>query len=264
VETVITLVKMGMVDFGIVPAIYPLPPNLDSQIIGYDGLAVFVAFNYSQRSQGLTSSLNGALSLPEIEELYRGKVSEWHQLGGTKLPVKLYAPDLEEARQVFEHFVLKQITFDDLERAGDVEITTEPPFEMFRSVIRDFEQSRGSKQLGSVGFAPLSWVFGQCSVYPLAIQTNPNDLNPVQPLILDNGQAIKPSTDLCDQKGLYQANVDVFRTNVYPLAYPLAVIFPRDNSLPPAGRKFAEALITVEGQHLIREAGLVPLSDDDR
>lgn len=264
VETVITLVKMGMVDFGVVPGIYPLPPNLDSQIIGYDGLAVFVAFNYAKRSQGLTASLDGTLSVSAIEQLYRGKIDEWQKLGGTKLPVQLYAPDLPEARQVFEHFVLKHITFNDLAQAEDVDIITEQPFEMFRSVIRDFEQTGGSKQVGGVGFAPLSWVFGQCSVYPLAIQRDGNDLNDlngVQPLMLDSGQAIKPSTDLCDQKGLYQPNVELFRTNAYPLAYPLMVIFPRDNSLPPAGRKFAEALITVEGQRLLQDAGLVPLSD---
>ncbi|NET10025.1 MAG: hypothetical protein F6K16_36070 [Symploca sp. SIO2B6] len=37
------------------------------------------------------------------------------------------------------------------------------------------------------------------------------------------------------------------------------IIFPRDNSLPPIGEKFVEAMTTVEGQTLLNEGGFVPL-----
>jgi hypothetical protein len=36
---------------------------------------------------------------------------------------------------------------------------------MLRTVIRDFEV----EQVGGVGFAPLSQISGQCSIYPLGL-----------------------------------------------------------------------------------------------
>ena len=36
------------------------------------------------------------------------------------------------------------------------------------------------------------------------------------------------------------------------------VVYPRNNNLPPAGRKFAEILNTKEVQQMIAKTGLVP------
>ncbi|MEO8891898.1 MAG: phosphate ABC transporter substrate-binding protein, partial [Coleofasciculaceae cyanobacterium] len=122
-----------------------------------------------------------------------------------------------------------------------------------RTILQDFEDT----QVGGIGFGPLSKVFGQCSVYPLAIVDDNN--SPVSPLIQDNGNPIDPATDLCDKKGSYRPNIEVFKTRRYPLAYPLAVIYPRDNSRVPIGKKFAEILKTEESQRLLSKTGLVPL-----
>jgi ABC-type phosphate transport system substrate-binding protein len=125
---------------------------------------------------------------------------------------------------------------------------------MLQKVLQDFESPEG---LGSVGFSPLSQIFGQCSIYPLAVQAKGKKA--VQALVLDKAQPIEPSTDLCDRKGSYYPDVKAFQTGQYPLAYSLAVVYPRDNSLPPAGEKFAQLLRTSEGQRLLYETGLVPL-----
>ncbi len=45
----------------------------------------------------------------------------------------------------------------------------------------------------------------------------------------------------------------------YPLAYSLAVVYPRDNSRKPVGKKFVEILKTVEAQQLLEDTGLVRL-----
>lgn len=92
---------------------------------------------------------------------------------------------------------------------------------MMRTVIRDFE----TKQAGGIGFSSLSKIIGQCSVYPLAIQ--PLGKSPQQPVKLKNGKNIDPLSDLCDKKGGYFPNVELLKTGSYPLAYPIAVVYPR-------------------------------------
>jgi ABC-type phosphate transport system substrate-binding protein len=128
---------------------------------------------------------------------------------------------------------------------------------MLQKVIQDFEKADSKQQIGAIAFSRLSQVFGQCSVYPLALVEEGN--RPVQALIQDNGQPVNPTTDLCNDKGSYYPNVQVFKDRAYPLAYPLAVVYPRDNSRPPVGVKFADMLRTQEGQQLLSKTGLVPL-----
>ena len=111
--------------------------------------------------------------------------------------------------------------------------------------------------MGAIAFGKLSQVFGQCSVYPLALANGNNKA--IQPLIQDNRQPIQPTTDLCEDKGAYYPNTEVFKTGKYPLAYPIAIAYLKDNSLPPVGEKFADLLRTKEGQTLLKEIGLVPL-----
>ena len=274
IEEVIDKVKDRDVHFGIIPLIddksLDFDSDLDYQVIAYDGLAVFVAFTYQLRSQGLPSSLDGSLSLEDVQKLYRGKVKQWDELKGSQLPVKLYAPNRPEVNQIFEHFVLDSLMKKDWEITREEKIETRSTFAMLRSIIQDFEQLPENKRVGGVGFSPLSMVFGQCSVYPLAIKPN-NKKRAIQPLSLKNGKAIDPSTDLCDRKGDYEPNIDLFRTKKYPLArtkeyplaYDLAVIYPRDNGIQPIGSKFVEALRTVEGQQFLREGGLIPLEKID-
>jgi ABC-type phosphate transport system substrate-binding protein len=64
---------------------------------------------------------------------------------------------------------------------------------------------------------------------------------------------------LCNDKGSYQPNTEALISQRYPLAYPLTIVYPRDNRRPPVGEKFAEMLKTTEAQRLLAEAGLIPL-----
>jgi ABC-type phosphate transport system substrate-binding protein len=240
--------------------------------IAYDGLVVIVAFSYSQRENSLPASLNGQITFEQLRKLYTGEINNWRDLGGPDLPVKLYIPDETEAVRIFEQRVLKNDekinAFRNLQRKEDQAnwVTTSwlrvitrvaNSQKMLQSVIQDFEKADANKQIGAIAFSRLSQVFGQCSVYPLALVEGEKD--PVQPLIQDNGQPINPTTDLCNDKGSYHPNFQVFKDRSYPLAYPLAVVYPRDNSRPPVGAKFADMLRTQEGQQLLGKTGLVPL-----
>jgi ABC-type phosphate transport system substrate-binding protein len=259
IQEAIAKVQSGESDFAIIPLIQPLPSDLTSQAIAYDALAVFVAFSYSQRDQGLPENLQGKLTLEQLRQLYTGKVFNWRELGASELSVNLYAPQDKEATEIFTSLVFNKNNRDseqanEPEKLADTSILTSlPEFEMMRTVIRDFE----SKKSGGIGFSSLSKIIGQCSVYPLALQAKGQ--SPQQAVQLKNGKDIDASTNLCDKKGSYFANIESLKTGRYPLAYPIAVIYPRDNNRSPIGEKFAAILKTSEGQKLLSKTGLTPL-----
>ncbi|MGK7891971.1 MAG: hypothetical protein AB4042_21800, partial [Leptolyngbyaceae cyanobacterium] len=101
--------------------------------------------------------------------------------------------------------------------------TVLPTLTMLRQILQDFE----NQQVGSIGLSPLSQVFGQCSVYPLALA---DEHKFVPPLMFDNGKPITPASDLCDRKGSYTPHGEAIRSQIYPLAYPLAIVYPFDNT----------------------------------
>ena len=107
-----------------------------------------------------------------------------------------------------------------------------PDIPMLRAIIQDFE----SRQIGSIGFNSISKIKGQCSIYPLALQ--PEGKPAIQPLTINKQQKIDPETDLCDRKGSIYVNSEVLKKGDYPLAYPIAVVYPRDNNRSPIGEKF--------------------------
>lgn len=266
---VIEAVQSGKVDFGITSQAQALTSDLAAQPIAYDGLVVFVAFSYAQRELGLPKALKGQISFAQLRQLYTGEITRWRELNPQlpDLPVKLYIPTETEAVRIFEQRVLQDEaliakfrsllppeTGSFIRQPGN-QIRPLSTFDSLKAVIDDFENS----QAGAIAFGTVSQVFGQCSVYPLALDSG--NQQPIQALVQDNGQPITPATDLCDDKGSYQPHLPVFKSGHYPLAYPLSVIYPRDNSRPPAGQKFAEIMRTQEGQRLLQKTGLVPLID---
>ncbi len=255
IEEAIELVKNSQVDFAIIPLTdnVNLPSELGYEIIAYDGLVVFVPFSYDPRRGGIPKELNGQISLEEIKNLYTENISE-----SAPFHSRFFSNN-EETVQVLKKSVL----------AGDEALIKafnqathliEPPTkmypaEMLRTMLANFEAANQQ----SIGFAMLSQIMKQCSIYPLAISAASQDA--VQPMVMRDGTPISPKTNLCDDKSLYQPNVHAFRRNEYPLAFPIAVVFPRDNSRPSAGQKFAEMMLTIEAQRLLLEANLVPVVD---
>lgn len=274
-EDAIAQVQSEDVDFAISSLTENLSNALDSQIFAYDGLVVFVAFSYEQREFALPHYLNGNITFKQLRQLYTGQITNWKQLGGPDLPVRLYVPASSEALRIFEQRVLRdEQTITQFRKLIQSETRSEnswvrlpqsspkiiqlPTIPTLRTVLQDFE----NEQVGAIGFGPLSQVFGQCSVYPLALSDGSS--TPIQPLIQDNGQPINPATDLCNQKGGYFPNFQAFQTGNYPLAYPLAVVYRRDNRRPPIGKGFVNILKTQESQKLLGKTGIVPVENENR
>lgn len=320
VEAAIAAVEAGQVAFAIVPLPPDLPAGLGAEIIAYDGLAVIVPAGANASGQSLPAYLRGRLTLAQLKRLYRGEIQSWQELGGPGLPVRLYAPANPEAIALF-----KQRLFPELDPATPVNPAVQvlPLGEMVRSLEQDWQTG----QAGGIGFAPLSQILGDCTVYPLALK--PEKGRPVQPVVNTENRPITPKTRLCegtlpnapatdplvpgaiapgDTLGTspaepldilppgdsspareplgtpsppfppgslgtpapnvapampsrpYGPDLAALATHAYPLAYPLAIVYRRDNRLPPVGKKFAELLRTQEGQELLQQIGLVPVT----
>jgi len=253
-EAALEQVKLQRSAFLMTSLTEDLSADFQATTIAYDGLVVFIAFSYARRENSLPSFLQGKITFEQLRRLYTGDVVNWRQLGGPNMPVRLYLPPESEAIRIFERRVLQsERAIAQFRRLQSQSITTLPTFPTLRRVIQDFEQDG----IGSISFGSLSQVFGQCSVYPLAL-VNGNQ-PPVQSLSQQNGDPVTPDTNLCAAKGSYDRDVSAFQTARYPLSYPLAVVYPRNNRRPPVGQKFAEILQTEESQRLLRRTGLVPL-----
>ncbi len=254
----IALVQADRAAFAISSLLNNVSSDLTFRPFAYDGLAVFVAFSYARRDNSLPSALGGQISFEQLRRLYTGEVRNWRELGGPDLAVRLYAPLDTESVQIFEQRVLRTdaaiAQFRQLlSQGGETGVTALPTFETLRQAIRDFEE----RNVGAVSFASISRVFGQCSVYPLAIKES--DQPASAPLITRDKKAVTPTTDLCNEKGNYTPDYEAFVSGRYPLSYPIAVVYPLDNRRIPVGDRFAAMMTTTEAQKLLQRTGLIPL-----
>lgn len=244
-------VQQGKADFAITSLINDLPDGLEKVQIAYDGLLVFVPFN---KGPTLSKMLDGQISLEQLRQIYTGEITNWQELGGPDLKIVPQMPTEPEAVQLFQRLVLQ----DTAAIAQFQSLVTSP-----QSTRITQEQGRrefSARRSGIISFGIFSKTWNQCSGYPLALKTNGN---PVQALKRSNSKPITPDVNLCDKANFL--NVSLFypdpsksTSHLYPLSYPLYVVYPKDNR-QSAGRKFAELLQSQEGQCLLSQVGLVPL-----
>jgi hypothetical protein len=273
IEAALEQVRSQQVDFAVIPLLQELPTDLVAREIAHDGVAVVVPFSYAKRENGLPKRLEGKLNLAQVNQIFTASLAGNNDLrwsgvrsGLPDLPILRSISDNPEAVAVFESRIIRPRQLTELLPSADsfiafTPIRQESTIAMLRSVIEDFEQGdRTDNAAGRIAISTLSQIKGQCSVYPLAIASRSQG-EAVQPWILENGNAITPEIDLCDRKGEYKADAKLFRDRRYPLAYPIAVVYPKDNQRSAQGKKFAELMRTQEGQQLLSDAGLVPVED---
>jgi ABC-type phosphate transport system substrate-binding protein len=220
--------------------------ELDRAPVAYDGLLVFVAA--SKKAASLPTTLKGQITIEQLRQIYTGKLTNWQQLGGASLPIKPLAPTEIEALQIFKTLVLKDNPEDIALFTNSVTPTDTTKTQQL--ILKEFDEDR----TGIISFSILSKTWDQCSSYPLAIV---NGDKPPSQVMLQNGKPIDPTANLCDKSNYL--DVASFQSGRYPLGYPVFVVYPKDNTLPPAGAKFAELLKTRQGQCLLGKVGLVPL-----
>lgn len=248
-----------------------VPEKISTEVVAYDGIAVFVAYSDSQRDQGIPRLLNGKISLEKLQKLFSGQEN---QLQGRT--VKLYRPDDDQVFEIFHDFLFEKYISQDRE-IEDIVQTGNTKENMSRistlssdikaDILSDFETPSDNEPSISIGFDRISQVVGQCSVYPLAI-THQGTFS----ILIDaNGNPIDINTDLCGDKGSYWVDSKIFnRTNIlneavidYPFGYEMAIAYPAcnedgDTAGCEPGKILAQKLLTLEGQYLLSETGLVP------
>lgn len=259
------LLQQGKLDFALSSWNDELPSGLIQEEVAYHGLAVFVAFNDENNRESIPKALRGKISIEQLRSLYTkgyaknippNRLSNWD--------VKLYVPFETEAINRFEKLIFDNIQdrrkFKNLTEKILSEQKQKANSSFYKHSTREllgdiFQDAEGQETIG-IGFGFISQIFGQCAVYPLAIQSN---RQVIQPLKDNNNNPISVDIDLCDDKGSYWINSDEFSSQLYPLGYKLTVVYPENNQ--SAGKKFAELLRTQEAQYLLRETGIVPLKN---
>jgi hypothetical protein len=235
--------------------------SLKYEILAYDALVIVVPF--SDISQGSAAkALDGKLTISDLGNLYTTE-----REGAT---TKAYFPDDENTIELFKDLVFKK---DDNKKKQFQSLLVQSDRESEQAQVKSAIGNKEKKNIKpksrkmyekifntinsstiGIGFDRLSNVFGQCSVYPLAIGENNQT---IQVIKQSNGeiQSEDSNLDLCSDKGSYWVDLEVENGKPkYPLALPLVIVY-KEGSLK--GEKFAEIIETDEGQYLLNQVGLV-------
>jgi hypothetical protein len=278
-EELLTLIQQGRVQAGLIRGDQPLPAGLDKTVVAYDGIAIFVTYSDALREINVPKQIDGQISLTQLQQLFTGQLTT---LGKDQLPVQLYFPhgypssrDGAATVRLFRELVFQdpnqRAQFD--ARYGQVGSNLgalpDRPNSIYAHMLQDFESKTGNGQaVIGIGFDRISRMHGQCSVYPLALTEGGRTYSV---FVGAEGKPININTDLCGDKGAYWVHSDIFddqdgKTALYPLRYSLAVAYP--DTCPTgasladcsgAGALLARQLLSIEGQYLLSEVGLVPI-----
>jgi phosphate transport system substrate-binding protein len=197
--------------------------------VAIDGIAI--AVNPSLKISGLT--------VTQLKDIYTGKITNWEQLGGPKLPITPYSRRLEDGGTVefFEENVLTEEKFGD-----DVQFIP--------TTTQALQQL--AKNPGGIYYASAPEIIGQCTVKPLPLGQK------AQKLVAPYKEPFVPLQKCPQQRN--QLNTYVFQNGEYPITRRLFVIVKQNGqSDEQAGEAYANLMLTNQGQELIAKAGFVRL-----
>ncbi len=193
---------------------------------------------------GIAIAVNPNLNIPgltvaQLQDIYTGKLTNWKSVGGSNLSITPYSRRLEEGGTIefFAENVLENQKFGT--NVQFISTTTEA----LRKV---------ANTPGSIYYASAPEVVSQCTVKPLRLGRNFNELIPPyqEPFI---------SLSRCPQQR-NQLNTAAFQSGQYPITRRLFVIVKQNGeSDQQAGIAYANLLLTTQGQELITKAGFVSI-----
>ncbi|WP_017316995.1 PstS family phosphate ABC transporter substrate-binding protein [Mastigocladopsis repens] len=168
------------------------------------------------------------LSVEQLQDIYKGKLTNWKQVGGPDLPIVPFARD-PKASNLLNQLLEKEVG----QISSRVQFTHN-----YTEAIRQVSSTPGGIFFGGSG--P---IVGQGTVRPLAV-AKANSKEYVPPFIEDNKRL----------------NTAAIRDASYPLSRRLFVIVREDGTIDEAaGEAYANMLLSKEGQQIVEKAGLVPL-----
>jgi phosphate transport system substrate-binding protein len=168
------------------------------------------------------------VSLNQLKDIYKGKLTNWKELGGPDVPIVPFA------RNPKDSMLLRQVMGNEMEQISSrIKFTRD-----YTDTIRQVASTPGG--ISFLGNAP---VLGQQTIRPLAVARE-NSQEYVQPLSED---------------GL-EVNATAIRDDSYPLTRRLFVVFRADGTIDEvAALAYVNLLLSKEGQQIFHKAGFVPL-----
>ncbi|QDZ41105.1 phosphate ABC transporter substrate-binding protein [Euhalothece natronophila Z-M001] len=181
------------------------------------------------------------LSLEQLQGIYTGEIRNWEEVGGPNLEIIPYSDPEEEKLTV--RFFLEDV-LDEENLSPEVE-TVENPTVALRKV---------SENEGAIYYGKALQILRNCDIKPLPLENQENEL--VAPY---QGSLVSPEE--CRETGAaHQINRDAFQNGDYPLTRPWFIVFNKNGRHNErAGRTYAKLLLTQQGQHLLRNQGLISI-----
>lgn len=200
--------------------------ELQAVPVALEGIAI--AVNLDLPVEGLT--------LAQLRDIYTGQLTNWNQVGGPDLPIQPYSRAINGG--TVEFFV--DVVLGGQNLASSVQFIDETT-----SALRQVSQNPGA-----IYFASAPEVVGQCTIKPLALGRDANQLIPpyAEPYV--------PPENCPNQRN--QTNTEAFRSGQYPLTRQMFVIIKQDGQAnQQAGEAYSRLLLTDQGQSLLEQAGFV-------
>ena len=193
--------------------------------VAIDAIAVVV--NPSLKIDGLT--------IKQLENIYRGKITNWSILGGQDIDIIPYSrPKQSGTTEYFYNNILESHSF------GKNVVFLEYPTRALKQI---------EDNLGGIFFVSVSEVIDECSfkILPIARRMGSNYIS----LNRDN--------NLCGLAS-ERLNIEVLHNGEYPLVRRLFVIIEANSPVDEeVGEAYKDYLLSKPGQELVRKSGFVPL-----
>ena len=168
------------------------------------------------------------LSVDQLQDIYKGKLTNWKQVGGPDLLIVPFARDPKVSS------LLGELLGKDVNQ-----ISSKVQF------IRDYTESirKVASTPGGISFGGNAPIVGQRTIRPLAV-AKANSTEYVQPFIEDGKQI----------------NATAMRNSSYPMSRRVFIVIRQDSTIDQlAGEAYVNMLMSKEGQQIVEKAGFVPL-----
>ena len=170
------------------------------------------------------------VSLSQVQQIYRGKLTNWKQLGGPNLPIVPISQDPDAKAST--SFLLQGVPGSEQQFGSNVLVVRDTT-----SAIRAVAATPGA-----IGYGAQALTVNQRTIRPLGLAKG------------SSNNYIQPVTDFGE------VNTEALVDGSYPLIRRIFIIFREDGELDElAGRAYANLLLSQEGQMLIDEAGYIPI-----
>ena len=179
------------------------------------------------------------LTIKQLEAIYRGKITNWGEIGGQDLPITAYARSTQSGTtEFFRNNILKERQY------GSNVVFIEESSEAIAKVSRKVNP-------GGIYFVSVSEVVNNCNLKPLAIARRSGAV----PVGINQNSYCSSNTEL--EKSL---NIKVLRTGEYPLVRRLFIIIEINSPVDEeVGEAYKNFMLTKQGQDLIAKAGFMPI-----